>query len=77
MGFLGSGIISKVSCHYSEKQSLRHHSAVTSKMLAVSGTWMNYQTCKQKSSKKQRSLEATNFLIHIGGGYTNSKADSL
>jgi hypothetical protein len=50
---LGSGTISKVSDHYSEKQKPQASPAVTSKMLAVSGTWTNYQTCKQKSNKKQ------------------------
>jgi hypothetical protein len=50
-GFLGSDTISKVPGHYSEKQSPKYHSAVTSKMLTVSGAWTNYQTCKQKSSE--------------------------
>jgi hypothetical protein len=51
MGFHGSDTISKVPGHYSEKQNLRHYSVVNSKMLTESGTWTNFQTSKQKSSK--------------------------
>ena len=92
MGFPGSVTISKVPSHYSGKQSFRHHSAVTSKTPAVpgftrrlplktptaSGIWANYQARKQKKQQKANNhLEQLKFFINIGGGYTNSKADSL
>jgi hypothetical protein len=38
----------------------------------MSSTWTNFQTRKWKSTK-QWSFEATKFLIHTGGGNTNSK----
>jgi hypothetical protein len=78
MGFPGSGTISKVPSHYSGKQSFRHHSAVAAKNTGSIRHMGKLSSAKaEKAAKDNNHLEQPKFFINIGGGYTNSKVDSL
>jgi hypothetical protein len=50
-GFLGRALFLKCQITTRKRKSIKHHSAVTSKMLAASDIWKNFQTRKQKNSE--------------------------